>query len=99
MKVGYHGPHLSIYICRNCAAVGKPMKIRQSWIGVLRGLAQGQTNKEIAHAVRLSPGTVKDMLEAIYEEMEFENRYQAAIWANAHIDLLKPKVTSIRRQA
>jgi DNA-binding NarL/FixJ family response regulator len=48
---------------------------------VLGLVAQGATNKEIATALGISPGTVKNHLQNILEKLHLENRVQAATFA------------------
>ena len=45
---------------------------------VLALLAAGQSNKEIARALSVSPNTVKTHLSALYEKLEVSNRTEAA---------------------
>jgi DNA-binding NarL/FixJ family response regulator len=48
---------------------------------VLRLVAEGRDNAEIAHALYLSPTTVKRHVSAILSKLGVSNRVQAAIWA------------------
>lgn len=48
---------------------------------VLRMLAQGKDNTEIAQALYLSPSTVKNHISSILTKLHIENRIQAAIQA------------------
>jgi len=50
---------------------------------VLRMLASGGSNKEIARAMGISPGTVKNHLNAIFAKMGAGNRVQAVMMAQA----------------
>jgi DNA-binding NarL/FixJ family response regulator len=49
---------------------------------VLRLLAQGQSNKQIAHVLGLAPGTVKIHISRILRAFKVQNRTQAVIAAN-----------------
>jgi DNA-binding CsgD family transcriptional regulator len=44
---------------------------------ILRLVADGKTNREIAAALYISPGTVRKHLDNIYEELDVANRAQA----------------------
>lgn len=50
-------------------------------LDVLRLLAEGLDNAEIAKALFLSPTTVKRHVSAIVSKLDVSNRMQAAIWA------------------
>lgn len=51
---------------------------------VLEHLAKGQTNKEIARALELSPNTVKTHLSSLYEKLGARRRTQAIQIAKEH---------------
>ncbi|NUR82537.1 MAG: response regulator transcription factor [Nonomuraea sp.] len=51
---------------------------------VLRHIAQGQTNAEIAGSLYLSEGTVKTHVGRILAKLELRDRVQAVIWAYEH---------------
>lgn len=59
------------------------LTVRQ--IDVLRMLASGGSNKEIARALGISPGTVKNHLNAIFTKMGATNRVQAVVMAQAMV--------------
>ena len=48
---------------------------------VLRLVAKGQTNKEIATALRISPATAKRHVENILNKLQLKNRVAAAAYA------------------
>jgi len=48
---------------------------------VLKLLVKGQTNKEIAVALGISPSTVRRHLENILKKLNLKNRVQAAVFA------------------
>lgn len=48
---------------------------------ILKRLAQGQSNKVIANALRISESTVKGCVKAILKKIAARNRTQAAVWA------------------
>ena len=56
---------------------------------VLRLLAQGQTNREIARALQVAPGTVKGHVEHIIAKLGVSGRTQAAVRA-IELGLLSP---------
>ncbi len=53
---------------------------------VLRLLAQGKSNKQIAEALGLAPGTIKIHISRILRAFEVQNRTQAVIAAAALLD-------------
>jgi two-component system nitrate/nitrite response regulator NarL len=48
---------------------------------VLRLLAQGTYNKQIAHALGIAEATVKVHVKSLLRKMRVLNRTQAAVWA------------------
>ena len=48
---------------------------------VLKLLAQGLSNKDIAVTMRLSPSTVKRHVENILSKLRLKNRVEAAVYA------------------
>lgn len=50
-------------------------------MGILRGLAQGHTNKRIANALNITEATVKVNLKGVLRKLGMTNRTQVAIWA------------------
>lgn len=50
-------------------------------MGILRGLAQGQTNKRIANTLSITEATVKVNLKSVLRKLGMTNRTQVAIWA------------------
>ena len=63
-----------------------PYRLTARQLEVLRVLATGASNKEIAQMVGISPATVKNHLEAIYLKTGAANRLQAVTLAR---DLLR----------
>lgn len=61
------------------ADVEVPLTQRES--EVLRQLALGLTNKEIAHALHISYETVKEHVQHILRKVGVSDRTQAAVWA------------------
>lgn len=58
------------------------LTVRQ--LDVLRLVARGATNKEIAHRLGISEGTVKNIISAILSELNLRDRTQAAVFAHQH---------------
>lgn len=50
-------------------------------LDVLRLLTKGMTNREIADALHLTPGTVRIYLSNVYLKLDVSSRTQAAIMA------------------
>jgi len=57
----------------------EPLSERES--EVLRQLAQGQTNKDIAQSLILSVRTVEAHLRSIFAKLDVRSRTEAALWA------------------
>jgi two-component system, NarL family, nitrate/nitrite response regulator NarL len=51
---------------------------------ILACLLSGAQNKQIAHELKISDGTVKVHLKTILKKIRVQNRTQAALWALAH---------------
>ncbi|NJR50958.1 MAG: response regulator transcription factor [Leptolyngbyaceae cyanobacterium CSU_1_3] len=55
---------------------------------VLRLIAAGSSNREIAHSLEISEGTVKNHVASILGRLNLRDRTQAAIIANSVMSLL-----------
>lgn len=53
-------------------------------VGILRLIAEGRSNKEIAAALYLTEGTVKGYVSTIFDKLGVEDRTQAALYAVKH---------------
>jgi DNA-binding NarL/FixJ family response regulator len=53
-------------------------------VGILRLLAEGRSNKEIAAALYLTEGTVKGYVSTIFDKLGVQDRTQAALYAVRH---------------
>ena len=62
--------------------VGQPLTARE--VDVLRLIAHGATNREIATRLYLSEGTVKNHISRILTRLALRDRTQAAIYARDH---------------
>jgi DNA-binding NarL/FixJ family response regulator len=56
---------------------------------VLRLIATGASNREIAQELYISEGTVKNHVTNILNRLNLRDRTQAAIWANTYLSYLK----------
>jgi DNA-binding NarL/FixJ family response regulator len=56
-------------------------QLTEAEMEVLRLVAQGMDNREIAEQVHLSPSTVANRLRDIYQKLHVNNRTQAALYA------------------
>jgi DNA-binding NarL/FixJ family response regulator len=54
-------------------------------LDILHLLRQGHTNREMADALHLSIGTVKNHLTRILSQLGVRDRTQAALWAHEHL--------------
>jgi DNA-binding NarL/FixJ family response regulator len=52
--------------------------------GILRLIAEGRSNKEIAAALYLTEGTIKGYVSTIFDKLGVEDRTQAALYAVKH---------------
>lgn len=74
---------------RLASAIGTPpvqldVPLTTREIDVLRLVAQGLTNREIARQLHLSEGTVKNYLSRVLERLGLRDRTQAAVYARDH---------------
>ena len=53
---------------------------------ILRMLATGATNKDMADKLYLSLNTIKSHIYNIYKKIDVPNRLQASLWAAKHLD-------------
>lgn len=64
---------------------------------VLDRVAEGETNKEIACRLKISPATVKRHLENILKKLQLRNRVEAAVYSvrmgNSPLEIANPQVS------
>lgn len=60
------------------------IELSEREMGVVRGLAAGQTNKLIAKCLSITEATVKVHLKSVLRKLGASNRTQVAIWAIQH---------------
>jgi DNA-binding CsgD family transcriptional regulator len=70
----------NLFSIRHCCS--SPLSQRESEI--LKLVAEGKSNKTIAHFCNVSEPTVKVHLKSILRKTNTQNRTQAAIWAIEH---------------
>lgn len=58
-----------------------PDSLNERELAIIKLVGEGKTNKEIAHTLYLSIGTVKNHLTAILQKLELRDRTQLAIFA------------------
>jgi hypothetical protein len=51
---------------------------------VVQLVAQAKLNKEIAHELHLTEGTIKEYLNRIFRKLGTTNRTELAVWALTH---------------
>jgi DNA-binding NarL/FixJ family response regulator len=74
---------------RLASAIGPPIQqpcvaLSAREVEVLRLVAEGLTNREIARRLHVSEGTVKNQLSRILERLGLRDRTQAAVYARNH---------------
>ncbi|WP_083841330.1 response regulator transcription factor [Bradyrhizobium sp. STM 3843] len=60
-------------------------------LAILRGLAEGDSNKTIARKIAMAEATVKVHVKAILRKIRVRNRTQAAIWAMSNHSVIPTK--------
>jgi two-component system nitrate/nitrite response regulator NarL len=73
-----------IMLRSNNGSVGNFNGLSDREMQILRCLANGAQNKQIAQQLEISDGTVKVHLRAILKKIRAQNRTQAAVWAMNH---------------
>ena len=75
-------------ICEACRMpkLSKPLNRNLSFREkqVTQLVAQGKANKEIAHELHLTEGTIKEYLNRIFRKIGTSNRTELAVWALTH---------------
>jgi DNA-binding NarL/FixJ family response regulator len=77
-------------VCKNCRKprprgaepLRRHLTLREKQIVDL--VRQAKLNKEIAHMLHLSEGTVKEYLNKIFRKLDVKNRTDLAIWSFTH---------------
>jgi DNA-binding NarL/FixJ family response regulator len=84
-------PEVQQHLMRDVAgraspAQGQPPHLRLTVreIGILRLIAEGRSNKEIAAILYLTEGTIKGYVSTIFDKLGVEDRTQAALYAVKH---------------
>jgi len=70
-------------------ALPSPGELTERELDVLRAIARGLSNQEIADALSISTYTVRSHVRSILSKLSFSNRTQAAMYA-VEIGLTKP---------
>jgi DNA-binding NarL/FixJ family response regulator len=52
---------------------------------VVHLVSQAKLNKEIAHELHLTEGTIKEYLNRIFRKLGTSNRTELAVWALTHL--------------
>jgi DNA-binding NarL/FixJ family response regulator len=80
-------PEAQSYLIRQVSAPSpssQPSNLTERELDVLRLIAQGQSNKEIAVSLHLTEGTIKGYVSAILAKLGVADRTQAALYAVKH---------------
>ena len=88
-------PEAAARLMREVRAPETPETLSERETEVLRLIARGQSNKEIAHALTLSEKTVKTHVSNILGKLGVPSRTQAALYA-VQIGLVTPDVAANR---
>lgn len=72
--------------CRPPKAANKPLNPKLSFREkqVVNLVSQAKLNKEIAHELHLTEGTIKEYLNRIFRKLSVSNRTELAVWALTH---------------
>jgi two-component system response regulator DesR len=73
----YLSPQAYEALARATRAEGKEHRLTEREIEVLRLAKRGLPNPQIAQALHLSPGTVRNYLSAIYRKLDVHSRHEA----------------------
>jgi DNA-binding NarL/FixJ family response regulator len=65
---------------------GQPLELTGRERDVLRLVAMGLANKQIASRLGIGVGTVKTHLSSVFQRIGVTDRTSAALWARAHLD-------------
>ena len=68
---------------------GQPIYLTDKEQAILRCLASGASNAEIARLLHNSPHTVKTHICHLFRKLKVSNRVQAASWAHHHPDIVE----------
>lgn len=60
------------------------LSLTEREVGILRLIAEGRSNKEIAAALYLTEGTIKGYVSTIFDKLGVKDRTQAALYAVKH---------------
>jgi DNA-binding NarL/FixJ family response regulator len=60
------------------------LSLTEREIGILRLIAEGRSNKEIAATLYLTEGTIKGYVSTIFDKLDVQDRTQAALYAVKH---------------
>ena len=88
-------PQASAYLLRQVRAPAQPESLTERETEVLRLLAQGQSNKEIARHLSIVEDTVKTHVRHILGKLGVQSRTQAVLTAQ-HLGLVSPDEGEIR---
>jgi len=82
-------PQASAYLLREVQTAGTSEALTERETEVLRLLAQGQSNKEIARTLQIVENTVKTHVQHILAKFGVQSRTQAVLYA-MHLGLISP---------
>jgi DNA-binding NarL/FixJ family response regulator len=87
-------PEIAAILVREVRTPHNPQYLTERENDVLRLLAEGLTNKEIAHVLQISETTVKSHVKNIMQKLDVTSRTQAALHA-VRIGLVQPPTRTL----
>ena len=73
----YLSPQAYLALAKATRAEGKEPELTEREVEILRLAQRGLPNPQIAQALHLSPGTVRNHLSAIYRKLDVHSRHEA----------------------
>ena len=80
------------YLCEPCKEPKTPVRDASKELTfrekqIIQLVYQAKLNKEIAHELHLSEGTIKEYLHRIFRKVGVKNRTDLALWSLAHREM------------
>jgi DNA-binding NarL/FixJ family response regulator len=78
-------PKVAGFLLKGRSVSAAMPKLSPREVDVLRLVAEGLANKQIARRLEISERTVKAHLSSVFQQLNVTDRTQAAIWAKEHL--------------